>query len=289
MSPGASGLPSAAGPSIQVVTSGKPPRRVLRWDLRKGSRETLDIDMDMTQTVVVAGDSGPAMKLALLHYEVTVETTGVTPDGTAHVEFKIANAEAIPGTELSPRVADLWTQGTAGVKGMGGTYSVDSRGVVRNVQAEVPAEATGPVRTRVASIQQLLHRTTVPLPEEEVGPGAKWTVRRVAMEGGVRIEQLSTVELTKLKGSRMDVDLNIEKTGVQQKVPSPRDQMSSPEHLLKLESTETGQLQYDLTKIVQRSSKIKRMKKITQFVPGPGGTPVLVVVNQDTVEAITGK
>ena len=145
------------------------------------------------------------------------------------------------------------------LKGRNGAFAVDARGTVSAV-------ALSPGAAEDKGIEQLLnhlfHRLAVPVPEEEVGEGAKWTVKSVLDRGPIRIDEVVTVELRKLEGSRMDLSLKIERT--------------APEHILRdapgippggsftmlgLEGKGAGAGQWDLTSLVPVSSKIENTQK----------------------------
>jgi len=186
-----------APPSVDIVTAGKPPRRVLRWKFEKGSKETLEIQSEQTFT----RESGTRTEGPVV-YTVTVEAKEVEANGTVRVAFEVADV-AFPGASAEPEALD---KAAAPFKGQRGTYLLDSRGALSGVQFEAKGSANAYVEH---ILRELLHRTMVPIPEEELGQGGQWTVRRVFEQEGVLMEDLSTVELTEIEGSRVKLALKI--------------------------------------------------------------------------------
>jgi hypothetical protein len=223
--------PSMAPTSIEIVTAGEPPRRALRWKFEKGSKETLEIRTESTFT----GEAAKRVGLPVV-YTVTVEATKAQANGTVRIAFEVADV-AFPDASAEPEAAEALEKGAAPFKGQRGTYLLDSRGVVSAVEFE----AKGSPNAYVEHIlRQLLHRTMVPIPEEEIGQGGQWTVKRVVAQEGVVIEERTTVELTEIEGSRVKLALKIN---------------TSAQAAVRYDVKGTGAGTWDLDRLVPLSSK----------------------------------
>jgi hypothetical protein len=266
-----------------LIAAGEPPRRTLRLDLKKGSRETVEITTEVTTTTGKGTIPG-----APIVYTITVEVKEVTADGTAQVQFKVVNVGVAETSTVPPQRVQTMTKSLERLlKDKKGTYSVDSRGIVSTVELD-------PKPVRDDGLEQLLgrllYRTSVAVPEEEVGPGAKWTIRRVVQEGRIRIEEVSTVELRKLEGSRLDIALTIERSAPEQPIMTgPGVPAGSSSTLLRLESEGIGAARWDLTKLVPRSFKVESWQERAFFAPGPDGNPETLEVREDRVQIMTRK
>jgi hypothetical protein len=223
--------PSMAPPSIEIVTAGEPPRRALRWKFEKGSKETLEIRTEDTFT----GEGGARIKAPVV-YTVTVEATEAQANGTVRIAFEVAEV-AFPDASAEPEAREALEKGAAPFRGQRGTYLLDSRGVVSAVQFEAKDSANAYVEH---ILRQLLHLTMVPIPEEEIGQGGQWTVKRVVEREGVVIEERTTVELTEIEGSRVKLALKINTTA---------------QAVERYETKGTGAGTWDLDRLVPLSSK----------------------------------
>jgi len=266
-----------------LIAAGEPPRRALRSELKKGSRETLEIRSKATTTTGKGTIPGPPIV-----YTITVEVKEVTADGTAQVEFTVVNVGIAETSTVPPqRLPAMRRSLERALKGKTGTYSVDSRGIVSTVELD-------PKPVRDEGVEQLLGRllywTSVAVPEEEVGQGAKWTVQRVVEEGRFRIEEVSTVELRKLEGSRLDIALTIERTAPEQPIPvGPGVPAGSSSKLLRLQYEGIGAARWDLTKLVPRSFKVESTQEQAFVAPDPDGNPETLEVREDRVQIMTRK
>jgi len=271
-----------ARPVTQVLSAGESPRRTLRWGFKKGSKETLEIQTELTST-----PAGGAPYHVPLVYTVTVEAKEVASDGTAQVGFKVESVEAPEdSSKYSPEQFGLLQTAVGSVRWQSGTYSVDSRGVISGFHLDSQIGGDDSVE---GLLRRLLHGTIVPVPAEEVGRGSTWTVRRVVQEGRIRIEEVSTVELTKIEGSRVEISLKTEGTGPRPDIGSAGARPGETESLPRVESRGTGAGTWDLTKLVPLTFKTESSKKTTILRPKGDGTTRAIEHLADTAKVMTRK
>jgi hypothetical protein len=269
--PKVAAAPTQASPSVELVTAGEPPRRALRWHFEKGSKETLEIKSKRKS--IRGGGESPAPEafdIPEVIFEVAVETREVTLNGTAQVEFEVLSAGAPEAPiRYSPQVVKALRESVGRAKGTTGTYSIDSRGVVGDVQLVPESVRDDGVET---VLRRLLAWTTMPLPEEAVGRDGKWIITREIERGGTRVSEVSRVKLAKIEGSRIDLDVKIDGASPEQglsKGPgvSPRGSATGP----RLELEGIQRFEGDLTKLVPQSSRIESTTKTTVLVRGSDG------------------
>jgi hypothetical protein len=241
--------PASIAPlSIRVVTTGEAPRRALRWKFEKGSKETLEIRDETTI------------------YTVTIEAQEARANGTIRIAFEVVGVE-FPEAPSDPKnwkkyqarfeAMQAWR---ATFEGKRGTYLVDLRGIVSAVHLDAGSEDAYVEHV----LRQFLRRTTVPVPEEELGVGSQWAVQRVAEQEGVLNEEVSTVELTGIEGSRVKLLLKIDTTAGH---TSPDAAPSQPLTLSRYKSEETGAGTWDLERLVPLSLKIESATESSIRVP----------------------
>ena len=89
----------------------------------------------------------------------------------------------------------------------------------------------------------------VPLPEEAVGPGAKWEVRMPIKTQGMTIYQTTICELVSLEGERLTTKSAVVQDAANQKVQNPA-MPGLKMDLTKMADKGTGELTLDLAKLL---------------------------------------
>jgi len=254
--------PASIAPlSIRVLTTGEAPRRALRWKFEKGSKETLEIRDETTITV----EAGVTTKPPVV-YTVTIEAQEARANGTIRIAFEVVGVE-FPEAPSDPASLKKWKARFEAMqawgalfKGKRGTYLVDLRGIVSAVHLDAGSEDAYVEHV----LGQFLRRTTVPVPEEELGPGSQWAVQRVVEQEGVLNEEVSTVELTGIEGSRVKLLLKIDTTaGHTSSGAAPSESLT----LSRYKSEETGAGTWDLERLVPLSLKIESATESSIRVP----------------------
>jgi len=70
-------------------------------------------------------------------------------------------------------------------------------------------------------MKEFLTQLVAPLPEEAVGPGAKWEVKMPIKTQGMTIGQTTTCELVSLEGERLTTKSTVTQHAANQKVENP--------------------------------------------------------------------
>jgi hypothetical protein len=88
-----------------------------------------------------------------------------------------------------------------------------------------------------------------PLPEEAVGPGARWEVRMPIKSQGMVIDQTTTFELVSIEGERVTAKRTFSQRAANQKIESPA-MPGLKVDVNKMIGTGTGQSMFDLGKLL---------------------------------------
>jgi hypothetical protein len=273
--------PALAPPSIELVSAGEPPRQTLRWDLQKGAKETVRIGIKSA----AAPGGRELFLLPAVGYELTVVSKEVTPKGMVRVEFRV---DDILYPEVSPNLSaqgvEALKKSLGPVQGKTGGYFIDPRGVVSDVHLDPKGQGDEKIERR---LRKLLHWTTVPVPEEEVGLGGSWTVTRVTEEEGVRVQEVLTAELTKMEASRIDVSLKIDGTAPRQVLTQgPGVPPGGSLTVLRRETRGIGGGAYDLTRLVPQLVKIE---SATEMISRDAATEKASVIRGANIITTTRK
>lgn len=180
---------------IEMVSQGTLPRRELRYQLARGVRTQVELELDAE--VVAPGLARP-MPTAITVLELGADD--VLPDGAAQVRTTIlrASARARPGADASLEVASA--QGMM-LSGVAITGTLTPRGRILEARLEggagLPAKTAEGIRALVAQSEEL----AMPLPEPAVGVGAIWRIRRDTTQLGIKLETITEIEVTAIEGT----------------------------------------------------------------------------------------
>ena len=189
-----------AGPppdGVELVSLGAIPRQVLRYQLARGVKAQVEMEID-------AEFAAPGLQRTM-PTAVTVMELGaddVLPDGNAKVRTTIlrASARERPGAEVSIEAASA--QG-AMLSGVEITSTLTPRGRVLEPRlgggANLPPKAAAAMAAQVAQAEEL----AMLLPEPAVGVGAIWRVRRNTTQLGVKVEAVTEIEVPALEDRRV--------------------------------------------------------------------------------------
>jgi hypothetical protein len=237
-------------PGVTVLAPGKAPLRKLRRTFKKGRKATIDLQVK----------GGADVKTMSLAYVLSLKTIEVSEDGAkATVELRVEEPAAF--------------------KGVRGQYTVDSVGMIADLEIPAPSGADPQTRQAVGNLARfLLPVLAVPLPEDEVGKGAQWSVHETIHDGPVALATRSIYELTKLDGSTVGVSLTFEEAA---KESDP----ASPMKLLALTGAGSGSARFDLGKIVPETAKRDASRK--QKFEQPNSNQVFAMSLQFTTQLST--
>ena len=87
---------------------------------------------------------------------------------------------------------------------------LDRRGALLGGYVDVPQALPAPMQQMTEQLQQSFAQIQVPLPEEPVGPGAKWTAVGTVEQGGMKIEQTARYEMLEKNDAGMKLKVDIE-------------------------------------------------------------------------------
>lgn len=195
-------LPPVQPPTVTLISAGKPPLRKVRWEFREGAKEVLNTTINQTGSMRGGGWDSESVPIGIAQ-TIDFTTSSVSPDGSAEVALLIREV-----TEVQTPDAD--SAAVIGGEGAKGTYTVSSTGVIRNLTLVPSPDAK---YKELGVIQSLLRLTLLPVPEEPIGAGAKWTVTQDVNQFGSPAKEVMTAELVELGDSDLVVSVGIQSKG----------------------------------------------------------------------------
>lgn len=186
-----------AGDGVELVSAGSGTPRVLRYDLAKGTKSTLELAMDLE---VDAG--GRDTRMPTLVMTVEVETLDKLADGTMLIRNTILSATArdVPG---SPIPAATMNQATSALPGTAFAAKLAPEGRIYDVQIDRTRPVPAALETQVAQLGKNFEQVAMQLPAAALGVGAKWTARKTIEQEGMKMTAVTTTEVTALDGPRV--------------------------------------------------------------------------------------
>jgi hypothetical protein len=250
------GTPAATQTSstpVKLLEPGAAPRKVLRLHPNPGDKQTLAMTVKMAMETKVGDAETPAMKLPAITMNVEATVKGVADNGDITYDMVMGEMGVSDEPGAAPEIAAAIKTVFTGIKGLSGSGTISSRGFSKGLEFKVPADSNPQARQIMDQMKDMYAQLAVPLPEEAVGPGAKWEVKLPIKAQGMTIDQKATYEVVSLEGERLTTKSAIVQQAANQKVQNPA----------------LPGLKMDLTKMVGNGSG-ERTSELTHILPTTG-------------------
>ena len=204
--------PPPISPSgVELVKPGAEPRQVLRYQLVKGARSTLELAVDVD---LAAGAMGGAMPTLVMTMEIGADD--VLPDGRMRVRSTVTKvvAKDRPGSKFS---ADTMTQQAGQLIGLGIVGTLAPNGTLSDAHLDAGGKPVPPeLQNQLGSLTKGFERVALALPDAPVGVGAVWRTKKEVEESGAHMTAVTTIELGAIHGTTLELTRTAEVTGPDQ-------------------------------------------------------------------------
>lgn len=188
---------------VTLIDAGAEPRQPLRYQLQAGRSERVQIDSQVQISLAMGGQSMPLTLAPPVRMTLDLASNEVAADGSARISYKLVSLEAVGEGQ---QVAQM-NQALAGFAGISGWYRIDPRGNVLEGQVD-PLPADNPAAAGVVNeVEQAMQRMSAPLPEQAVGPGARWQVTQSIEDNAMKMTQTSEFTLRSRNGQKLELDM----------------------------------------------------------------------------------
>jgi hypothetical protein len=234
---------------VKLLEPGAEPRKVLRLHPKPGDKQTLAMTMKIAMVTKIGEMEPPAIKLPAI--KMTLETTvkGVAENGDISYEMVISDAGISDEPGVTPEIAEAMKGVFVGVKGLSGSGTTSSRGVSKRLEFKAPANVTPQASQFVDQMKDFYTQLAVPVPEEAVGPGAKWEVKMPLKTQGMTIDQTAAYEVISIEGESLTTKSTIAQQAANQKIQNPAMQGMKVD-LIKMTGKGTGEHTFDLANLL---------------------------------------
>lgn len=208
-------------PSVQLEATGDEPRRTLRLRPAAGSHETLEVSTGMRIAMRSAGQDLPSVPVPITKTRMRADIEEAGADGSLTVRHTAEAVEVIPLEGTPPAVLEQVRKSVEPLAGYRARMRIDGRGAVLGGEVEVPRDLPPMVRQTVSQLTESLGQLSVPLPDEAVGPGARWSATYELGENGMKLRQSGHYTLVSLEGEHAVIEATITQELLDPNVSAP--------------------------------------------------------------------
>ena len=248
--PGAAAMPGAV--QIKVLQPGAEPRSVLRLHVQPGDKQSVTMTLKMGMEMKM-GEMQTPMKLPAMNMNMDVAVESVSADGEITYRVTLGDTTIADEPGAPPQMAAALKTALNGTKGTSWSFKLTARGVCQRADMSLPAGANPQLGQAIEQMKQSLTTMAVPLPEEPLGPGARWEARTQTKSQGITVDQTATYELVSAEGDVLKIKSNATQHAANQKIESP----SMPgvkADLTKMNGSGSGEIMLNLAHVVPQKA-----------------------------------
>jgi hypothetical protein len=242
----------APSPEIEVLDAGSEPREALQLAPPPSASERSTTNLRLE--VAVSGVSDRTIKQSPLHATMAATLQDVTPSGEFHATIAYPAFEVLKGNGASAAQRQATERALAGITGLSGEFTVTARGALVDTKLGIPAQLDPRISGLLLQLRDQFHDFAVPLPEPEIGVGARWRATTQLTLNEIQVRQVFEYRLKKRTGTTLDLDVRGTRTAKRQTVGSAGGVQ------LRVKSYKTtirGETTVDLTHLLPVTSRLR--------------------------------
>lgn len=249
----AAGARESQGPSpqVEVLKAGSEPREALRLAPAVGAPESAR--MTMRFGLDQSGVSDAKLNSPPLRATIAATLQDITSSGDLHATFSYPQFEVLKGNGASARQRKAVEQALAGLGGLSGDLTVTPTGALVDSSLNIPPDVDPSVSQLLGQLRDQFRDLTVPLPDPEVGAGARWRATTQLTINGIDVRQVYEYRLEKRTGSTLELEIRGTQTAKRQTVDSPS---GVTLRVKSFKTTFRGSTTMDLTRLLPVTSRI---------------------------------
>lgn len=259
-----------APPEVKVLTTGSGKKQALRYKVKPGSSQRMRMTMKMDMKMTMDGRAAPSMPMPPMEFVFDGKVNKTHANGNIDYTLTLTEVGIKKEPTTDAAMAKAITEALAPLKGLKIDGTTDHRGA--NLRGDVKAAGAVPpqMKQTLDSMQQSMQQMSQPLPDEAVGVGAKWTVTQNIEQNGMKLKQVSTVELVKIRGTAIETKVTLVQSAAAQAVNMPGMPPGISAHLDSLSGTGTGTNVLDLGSIVPVAGTMAATSSVAMSMSGEG-------------------
>jgi len=217
--PAAKEAPAGVGLSTELASDGNEPREKLRYTRTPGLSEDLVIEFGLASLLETNTEAALVKppQVALGMNVKTAKCSGSTC--TYAFDFRVIAVQMPEGASEEAKASVAATIAPLGQ--VTGVFDVNERGITEHADVKVPPETPPRLLALIGNIRTSL--IAVPLPEEAVGIGAQWKVKRLHNVGPIQTTQTVSYSLLERQGDVLRIGVTLQQEGSPQEVNAAKD------------------------------------------------------------------
>jgi hypothetical protein len=200
-----------------VLDEGAEPKFMLRYSIPEGSKQTLDMVMDMTMNMSGAGMPGGDIVLPRIIMVTDVEIPKVGKDGGMDMVMVTTDVQLEDRPGSMEGMAGMMAGEMDGIKGMRMTATLMPNGQTKNMKLD-ESSVSAKMREQMKQTEQMVDQMTTILPDVAVGKGARWRVEQTVKQQGMRMNMTATYEVLEVDANGALIKSDIEMTAPEQTI-----------------------------------------------------------------------
>ena len=286
--PGATKRPEAAGAvQVKLLAAGAEPRKVLRLHPKPGDHQTLNMTLNVNMGIHTGEMETPAMKLPTIKMALETTVKNVAADGEITYDMMTGDASVADEPGVMPQVAEALKATLARFKGLTGTGKLSDRGLSRGAELKAPPGADPQLGQFIEQMKDSFSRFTAPLPEEAVGPGARWEAKMPIKSQGMAMDQTTVYELVSLEGERVSTRSTVSQRAGNQTVDNPA-MPGVKAQLTRMDGRGKGEVTFDLTRILPQTGNAQLHTDMAMAIDA-GGQKQAMTMKMDVQVGLEAK
>ena len=256
-------FPGVGDPALITVSStGTAPRTQLRYRVPASYRGRMEMTMAMGMAMNMDGNAMPQMDVPPMRMVADVAVTSVAPTGDVSYTFGFVSMDAD-----DPAIRAALQQVASSLAEVKGTMVINNRGETKSAAFDVSKITNPQMKQTMSSAFDSIRSMSLPLPEEPVGPGARWQVRQTLVSNGIQSTQTIDVELASADARTAVLKVTTEQHAPTQKVSLP-DLPGATVNLQKLDGTGAGTVNIALDGLIPTSELTSRTNTVMDIEMG---------------------
>jgi hypothetical protein len=234
---------------LTLLEPGAEPRKALRLRPKPGDKQALALAIDMNVEVKMGDVTAQSMKMPQMKITMETAVQSVATNGDISFETVVGEVEVVPDSQTAPQIVEAMKTSVAGLKGISGAGTISSRGLSKGIDIKPPTSTDPGAQQATEQMKEALSRMVSTLPEEAVGPGAKWAVKMPINSQGMLIQQEARYELISVEEDVLTLTSTVTQNAANQKIENammPGLKMD----LTKMVGQATSNTKVDLTKLM---------------------------------------
>jgi hypothetical protein len=259
--------------ATKLLDAGQSPRQKLRYRWHLERKEELVLVLRTSATTSAGGlPLEREVSLPPVRITVDIDPRSVTPAGELLYDFRVTSSDVEPDAASTAAMTAGMRAEASAADHLQGSATVDARGLCESIEIDpasiADAGALGVTGQMVEQVRQTLRDLAAPLPEEEVGRGARWQKISEIDAKGSRLTQTDTFTLSEVHGDKGTLDDVLAQTAPSQALYGPGAPQAAPMRMESMLASGNARTLFELSHLVPQT---KYDGTTTMVVSGPSG------------------